>query len=88
MKTKNGFRLRKLGEDYILITEAVETIDFNKLISFNVTAAFLWEKFQGVEFTTEQMAEALIEKYNISKELAERDSKKLTQDWIDAGIIE
>ena len=44
MKTVPGFRLRKLGNEYILVGESMELINFNKMITLNETAAFLWEQ--------------------------------------------
>ena len=68
--------------------EGLENISFNKLISLNSTAAFLWKKVAGKEFTPEEMAEYLVEEYGIDMELALNDAKALAQAWIDAGIIE
>jgi hypothetical protein len=43
MKTIEGFKLRKLGNEYILVGESMALINFNKMITLNETAAFLWE---------------------------------------------
>ncbi len=88
MRTKEGFRLRTLGKDYILTAEGIEQVNFNKMISFNKTAAFLWEKVVGGEFTVEQLSEFLVEEYGISKELADHDAATLANDWIEAGVVE
>ena len=47
MKTKVGFTLRPLGKDYILIADSIEQVDFNKMITMNQTAAFLWNNSSG-----------------------------------------
>ena len=44
MKTIDGFKLRKLGNEYILVGESMALINFNKMITLNETAAFLWEQ--------------------------------------------
>jgi hypothetical protein len=75
------------GEN-IVTAEGLEHINFNKLISLNATAAFLWEKVEGKEFTAEEMAQYLIEEYGIDMELALKDSKALCKAWIEAGIAE
>lgn len=75
------------GEN-IVTAEGLEHINFNKLISLNSTAAFLWNKVEGKEFTAEEMAEYLVEEYGIDMELALKDAKALAQAWIDAGIAE
>lgn len=88
MKIKNGFILREMCGENIVTAEGLEHINFNKLISLNSTAAFLWNKVEGKEFTAEEMAEYLVEEYGIDMELALKDAKALAQAWIDAGITE
>ena len=88
MKIKKGFVLRQMCGENIVTAEGLEHINFNKLISLNTTAAFLWEKVEGNEFTVEEMAQHLVEEYGIDMELALTDAGKLAQAWIDAGIAE
>lgn len=71
-----------------MTAEGLEHINFNKLISLNATAAFLWEKVAGKEFTAEEMAQYLIEEYGIDMELALKDSNALCKAWIEAGVAE
>ena len=88
MKTKDGFVLRELCGENIITGEGLEHINFNKLISLNSTAAFLWNSVVGKEFTVESMAQLLVDEYEIDMELALKDSATLCQAWIDAGIAE
>ncbi len=88
MKIKSGFVLREMLGENIVTAEGLENINFNKLISLNSTAAFLWEKLIGKEFSVEDMARLLVEEYEIDKDLALKDSKNLCKAWIDAGIVE
>jgi hypothetical protein len=88
MKIKKGFVLRQMCGENIVTAEGLEHINFNKLISLNTTAAFLWGKVEGKEFTVEEMAQHLVEEYGIDMELALTDAGKLAQAWIDAGIAE
>lgn len=88
MKTKDGFILREMCGENIITGEGLEHINFNKLISLNSTAAFLWNAVVGKEFTAESMAQLLVEEYGIDMELALKDSKALCESWIEAGIAE
>lgn len=88
MKTKDGFVLREMCGENIITGEGLEHINFNKLISLNATAAFLWNAVAGKEFTVESMAQMLVDEYGIDMELALKDSASLCQAWIDAGIAE
>ena len=88
MKIKKGFVLREMCGENIVTAEGLEHINFNKMISLNSTAAFLWKKVVGKEFTAEEMAQLVIEEYGIDMELALKDSKALCQAWADAGVSE
>ena len=88
MKIKDGFVLREMCGEYIVAAEGLQHINFNKLISLNSTAAFLWKALEGKEFTTKQMAELLVEEYDIDMELALTDSANLCKSWQEAGIAE
>lgn len=88
MKIKEGFVLREMCGENIVAGEGLEHINFNKLISLNSTAAFLWNALIGKEFTEEEMARLLVEEYGIDMELALKDSKTLCTAWAEAGIAE
>ncbi|MBO5877306.1 MAG: PqqD family protein [Bacteroidales bacterium] len=88
MRIKKGFVLREMCGENIVAGEGLEHINFNKLISLNSTAAFLWKELVDMEFDIETMAKLLIGRYGIDKELAIKDSTSLCQAWIDAGVAE
>ena len=88
MKIKDGFILREMCGENIVTAEGIEHINFNKLISLNSSAAYLWENLIGKEFSVEDMAALLVEQYDIDMELALKDSEALCQAWKEAGIAE
>ena len=88
MKIKNGFVLREMCGENIVTAEGMENINFNKHISLNSTAAFLWKNLEGKEFTEKEMAQLLIDEYGIDMELAMKDSTNLCNVWKEAGIAE
>lgn len=86
MKIKEGFLLRELCGEHIVTAEGLENINFNKLISLNETAAFLWKALIGKEFKVEDMAQLLVDEWGIDMELALKDSENLCKAWEEAGI--
>ncbi|MCM1178278.1 MAG: PqqD family protein [Bacteroidales bacterium] len=88
MKIKKGFVLRKMCGENIVTAEGMENINFNKMISLNATAAFLWENLSGKEFDKEIMAELLVREYGIDMERAGADAESLCKAWKNAGIAE
>lgn len=88
MKIKDGFKLRKVGGEFIISGEGLSQINFNKLIALNVSATYLWQKVEGSIFDEETLAQLLVSKYGISKEDALKDSSDIIKSWLDVGIIE
>lgn len=87
MKTKKGFILRSLGKEFILVAEGLEASDANHMISMNESAAFLWKAVEGKDFDASTLVDLLLEEYDITREVAEKDVATLLQTWQDAEII-
>lgn len=87
MKIIDGFVLRPLGEEFIVIGEGLSQINFNKMISLNSTAAFLWENVEGKDFTVEDLTKLLTDNYEVEEERAAADAAAIAAKWIEAGIV-
>lgn len=79
--------MRSICRERIIVPESSKLVNFNKMISLNSTAAYLWENIQDKEFTPETLAALLTEKYEVSAEQALADSKAIAAKWIEAGIV-
>ena len=88
MKLIEGFRLRPLGKEFIVTPESVAQINFNKMISLNSSAAYLWQAVEGKEFTAEDLKNLLLDQYEVEEEVAARDAERIARSWIEAGIAE
>lgn len=88
MRIKEGFEIRNVCGENIIIAHGVENIDFTKVITLNESAAFLWGKVEGKEFAEADLVAFLLEEYDVDKQTAETDVKKLVASWIEAGLIE
>ncbi len=88
MKAVKGFRLRKLVGQYIVVPESVELVNFNKMLVFNGSAAFLWEKIQDLEsFDVDTLADMLVGEYEIDRETALHDAGVIADKWLSEGIV-
>ncbi len=89
MKQKEGFVLRDVCGEQVIVGEGLGTIDFGKLISLNETAAWLWKKAgEKGDFSTEILANALCEEYDVSADQAKTDVAAIIAQWLELGIIE
>lgn len=86
MKTVEGFILRSLAKEFIITAENITNVNFNKMISLNESAAYLWSSVQGKEFDAQTLADLLVERYEVDPETALKDSEAIIQKWIEAGI--
>ena len=87
MRTKQGFRLRELGGDYILIGESAELVNFNNIISLNEAAAYLWQAVQDKEFDVETLTQLLLAEYEVEDDIARKDAQATIDDWQKIGIV-
>lgn len=89
MRIASGFRMRTLCNEHIVVGEGMERVDFNRLVSMNDTAAYVWEQLCGREkFDAETVCRLLLEKYDVTREVAYDDSRNLIKSWADAGLLE
>lgn len=72
MKIKEGFLLREIAGNHVVVPIGEATLDFNGMMSLNETGAFLFEKLiKGA--SEEQLVEDLISAYDVERELAKKD---------------
>lgn len=75
--------------EHIIIPAGIENVDFSKIISLNPTAAYLWENVAKMEsFTVEDMANMLLEEYEVEKDVALEDSSLIAETWKEMGLVE
>ncbi len=72
MKIKNGFLLRQVGEQNIVVAIGDESRDFNGIIRLNDTGKFLWEKLQA-DTTESALVSAMLLEYDIDEATAKND---------------
>lgn len=88
MKIKEGFKLRHLGGEYIVIGEGIAQVNFNKMISLNGTAAFLWEQLLGKEFNADDITRLLCDNYEVEEAVAAADALTLIEKWREADLLD
>jgi len=87
MKIIEGFKLRSLGREFVVIGEGTKQVNFNKMISLNETAAYLWNELLGKDFDVAMMTKLLLDKYEVSEDVAKADCENLAKSWKEAELI-
>lgn len=88
MKIKECFSLRQLGANTFVIEAVNVAGGYNKIVTFNSTAAFLWETLYGHEFTLDDLANCIVREYKIEAVDAKQDASTLIDKWKEAGLID
>ena len=88
MKIKKGFELRDVCGEHIIVASGKENIDFNKVISLNESANYLWKNIAAKDFTADTLASLLCTEYEVDAETAKRDAQALLDEWIKVGLVE
>lgn len=88
MKIKKGFVLRSICGQNVISGEGLEQVNFSKLVTLNNTAAFLWQAVEGKDFDPETLADLLFDKYDVTRERALDNARKLCAQYLEMGLIE
>lgn len=88
MKIKDGFELKDICGENIIISHGKENINFTKIITLNESAALIWNKVIGKDFSIEDMVQAIINEYEIDEATARKDCENIASEWKKVGFIE
>lgn len=87
MRIKEGFELRSICGEHIIVAHGLENIEFTKLINFNESAADIWNAVVEKDFTLEDMVKVLLDLYEVDEKQATQDAASLLEEWRNAGFI-
>lgn len=87
MKIKEGFQLREVCGEYVVVAYGMKNIDFSKVINLNESAADMWKAVVGKEFTVEDLKNALLDTYDVSEEQAFADAQRVASEWKEIGLV-
>lgn len=86
MKLKSGFILREIAGSSIIVPVGDRVKEFNGVINLNDTGVFLWKLLEKGA-TEQELVEALLNEYEVEKEIAERDVNKLVSKLKEAKLL-
>lgn len=78
MKIKNGFVVREVGGENVVVPVGEMSKVFHGMINLNETGAFLW-KFFSEEHTIEEGVAALLKEYDVDEAVARVDLEKFVE---------
>lgn len=87
MKIAEGFLLRKVANKSVVMPMGKKAFDFNRAITLNETAAFLWSILEKEDATKEQLIEKLRAEYDVDEATAENDIDKFLNKLRENGLL-
>jgi len=87
MKLKNGVIMEKAGDGYIAVATGEASKSFNGFIRNNATADFIFRQLTE-EKTEKELVDAILEKYDVSEEIAAKDVKNIVEKIRKAGLLD
>lgn len=89
MRIKQGFVMRKVGDDNVVVPLGEAGAAFQGMVRLNDTGAFLWKRLQELGSASEDtLADALVAEYGIDKPRATTDVHDFSQTLLSAGVFE
>ncbi len=86
MKLKKGLMLHETPDGTVAVATGDAAKGFNGMLRLSSTAAFIVRQLRS-ETTTDAVAEALVEKYDIDMDVAKRDVEALVAKLTEAGLM-
>ena len=89
MRLNNGFVLREVCGENVIVGEGLGAVNFGKLLALNETAAWLWKQAREMgEFTIDGLVQRLCEEYDVTPDEARNDVAAIIADWQSVDVIE
>ena len=88
MRIKEGFELREVCGEYIVVAHGDKNIDFSSVICLNESSALMWKAVAGKDFTQEDLCAVLSEEYDVGADVAKNDVAHIVEEWKNMGLIE
>lgn len=87
MKIKDGFLLRNVGDNHIVVPVGTASVDFRCIITLNDTGAFIWEQLRQ-PCTTEDVVKAVLAEYDVSVDVAAADVAAFITAMREKGLLD
>lgn len=87
MKFKEGCKVRSMAGENIVIMQGNAGKDMTRIISLNDSSLHLWNSLQGKDFEVADVAQALLDEYEIDDETAQRDAAAWVEKLVECGLI-
>lgn len=94
MKIKPGYLMKKVGDDYVVVSVDSKVVNFNSMISLNESGCLLWKKLEE-GCSEEDLVKVILNEYDIEEAIAKQDVEEFLAnlrkhqliDWWNATFV-
>ena len=72
MKIREEYKVREMAGEHVVIMQGRLGVDMTKIISLNESALYLWNALAGKEFSVDDAARLLTERYEVDRRTRRR----------------
>ncbi|HOI25613.1 MAG TPA: PqqD family protein [Caldisericia bacterium] len=86
MKIKDGFMLREIAGNWVVVPIGQRVVDFNGLMTLNESGVLLWKKLEHGA-SREELISSILDEYDVETAIAENDVDEFVNGLKDKEII-
>lgn len=87
MKIRDGFMLREVAEQWVVIPLGERVVEFNGIMTLSESGAILWKEMEK-SVLLEDLVRVLLKEYNVDEETAKADILEFVSALREKGLFE
>lgn len=87
MKIKNGFLLRQVAGNHVVVPVGAQSVDFRCIITLNEVGAYLWKQLEQ-ECSSADLVDALLREYDVTADIASADVERFVASLREKGLLD
>lgn len=87
MKIKEGFLLRQVGGNNVIVPVGAQSVDFRCIITLNELGAFLWQKLTA-DCTVEDLVNAVLAEYDATADVVTPDVERFVASLREKNLLD
>ena len=88
MKIKEGYKVREMAGEHVIIKQGRFGADMTRVIALNATSLLLWQELQGRDFEVEDVVKELTDNYDVERQVALTDAIEWMAKLEEADLVE
>ena len=88
MRIRQGYKVREIAGENVVIIQGRQSADMTKIITLNDSALLLWNRLAGRDFEAGDATRILLDNFQVDEETAERDARAWVERMAECKLME